>query len=58
MLKRFSIIFLLLALASPVSASGPQLSDVEMAAVITYQRNALGNSTGDMVQPSDIAAVR
>ena len=41
-----------------MAAFGPQLSDVEMAAVITYQRNALGNSTGDMVQPSDIAAAR
>ena len=41
-----------------MAAFGPQLSDVEMAAVITYQRNALGNSVGDMVQPSDIAAAR
>ena len=41
-----------------MAAFGPQLSDVELAAVITYQRNALGNSVGDMVQPSDIAAAR
>jgi cytochrome c oxidase subunit 2 len=41
-----------------MAAFGPQLSDVEMAAVVTYQRNALGNSVGDMVQPSDIAAAR
>lgn len=27
----------------------------EVAAVITYQRNAFGNSTGDLVQPADIA---
>ncbi len=35
-----------------------QLSDVEMAAVLTYQRNALGNSVGDTVQPSAIKALR
>ena len=28
-----------------------QLSDVELAAVITYERNAFGNTMGDMVQP-------
>lgn len=30
------------------------LSEVDTAAVITYQRNAFGNSTGDAVQPIDI----
>jgi cytochrome c oxidase subunit 2 len=35
-----------------------QLSDLELAAVITYERNAFGNTTGDMVQPKDIAAAR
>ena len=30
------------------------LSEVDTAAVITYQRNALGNKTGDVVQPIDI----
>jgi cytochrome c oxidase subunit 2 len=34
------------------------LGDVDLAAVITYQRNAFGNDTGDMVQPSGIAAAR
>ena len=33
-----------------------QLSDVEIAAVITYERNAFGNAVGDMVQPREIAA--
>src|SRR4030095_2406694 len=33
-----------------------QLSDVEVAAVITYERNAFGNAVGDMVQPKEIAA--
>jgi len=35
-----------------------QLSDLELAAVITYERNAFGNTMGDMVQPKDIAAAR
>jgi len=33
-----------------------QLSDLEIAAVITYQRNAFGNALDDVVQPSQIAA--
>ena len=37
---------------------GKQLNDVDLAAVITYERNALGNKTGDMVQPADIKALR
>lgn len=35
-----------------------QLSDADIAAVITYERNALGNSVGDMVQPAEIKALR
>jgi cytochrome c oxidase subunit II len=35
-----------------------QLSDLELAAVITYERNAFGNALGDLAQPKDIAAVR
>ncbi len=34
------------------------LSDVDLAAVITYERNAFGNDTGDVVQPSTIKAAR
>lgn len=34
------------------------LNDTEIAAVITYERNALGNSMGDMVQPSQVKAAR
>lgn len=37
---------------------GSQLGDVELAAVVTYQRNALGNATGDVVQPAMITAAR
>jgi len=33
-----------------------QLSKKELAAVITYERNAWGNNTGDIVQPSQIDA--
>ena len=34
------------------------LNDAEIAAVITYERNGLGNSVGDMVQPSQVKAAR
>lgn len=37
-----------------MQAFGAQLSEVDLAAVITYQRNAWGNNTGDEVQPIDI----
>jgi len=35
-----------------------QMDDVDLAAVITYQRNAWDNKTGDMVQPAEIKAAR
>jgi len=35
-----------------------ELSDVEVAAVVTYQRNAFGNSAGDLVQPSAVKSLR
>jgi cytochrome c oxidase subunit 2 len=41
-----------------MAAFGSQLSDADLAAVITYERNAWGNATGDIVQPSDIKAAR
>lgn len=34
------------------------MNDLELAAVITYERNAWGNDTGDVVQPADIKAAR
>ena len=37
-----------------MQAFGKQLNDVDLSAVITYQRNAFGNNMGDMVQPIDI----
>lgn len=37
-----------------MQAFAEQLTPVEAAAVITYQRNAFGNNMGDLVQPIDI----
>jgi cytochrome c oxidase subunit 2 len=39
-------------------AFGEQLSDADIAAVVTYERNAWGIDTGDIVQPADIKAAR
>lgn len=41
-----------------MAAFGAQLNDADLAAVITYERNAWGNDTGDVVQPADIKAAR
>ncbi|MEL0081955.1 MAG: cytochrome c oxidase subunit II [Gammaproteobacteria bacterium] len=41
-----------------MQAFAAQLNDVELAAVVTYQRNAFGNDMGDMVQPADVKAAR
>ena len=41
-----------------MAAFGKQLSDLDLAAVITYERNHWNNKTGDLVQPADIAARR
>jgi cytochrome c oxidase subunit II len=35
-----------------------QLSDLELASVITFVRNSFGNSAGDLVEPKDIATAR
>lgn len=34
------------------------LNDLDLAAIITYERNAWGNSTGDVVQPKQIKEAR
>ncbi len=39
---------------SMMQAFGAQLSPIELAAVITYQRNGFGNNMGDKVQPIDV----
>jgi cytochrome c oxidase subunit 2 len=41
-----------------MAAWGGALSDADIAAVITYTRNAWGNATGEAVQPADVAAGR
>ncbi|MCV6614462.1 MAG: cytochrome c oxidase subunit II [Cellvibrionaceae bacterium] len=37
-----------------MAAFGPQLSELDIAAVVTYQRNAFGNNMGDQLQPIDV----
>jgi cytochrome c oxidase subunit 2 len=39
-------------------ASFAHLPDADIAAVVTYERNAWGNKTGDAIQPAEIAAAR
>lgn len=34
------------------------LSDAELAAVVTYERNSFGNTVGDFVQPSTVKKLR
>ena len=41
-----------------MAAFGPQLSEVDIAAVVTYERNAFGNDTGEIVQPAAIKSAR
>lgn len=38
-----------------MQAFGSQLSEVDLAAVITYERNAWGNDTGEMVTPKQVS---
>lgn len=40
-----------------MQAFGKMLSLKDIAAVITYERNAWGNNTGDIIQPKDVNAV-
>ncbi|WP_323814268.1 cytochrome c oxidase subunit II [Cellvibrio sp. NN19] len=42
--------------ATAMQAFAKQLTTSELAAVITYERNAWGNNTGDTVQVADVAA--
>jgi cytochrome c oxidase subunit 2 len=41
-----------------MAAFGNQLSDTDIAAVVTYERNAWGNKTGDVVQPGEVRSAR
>ncbi|PWQ99230.1 cytochrome c oxidase subunit II [Leucothrix pacifica] len=41
-----------------MQAFGKQLSDSDIAAVVTFERNGFGNNTGDIVQPATIKSAR
>lgn len=41
-----------------MQAFSAQLNEKELAAVITFERNAFGNNTGDIVQPTDVQNVK
>ena len=43
---------------SAMQGFAPQLDDEELAAIITYERNAWGHNTGDLVTPAQIQAQR
>ena len=43
---------------SPMKAFGDALSALELAAVTTFQRNALGHDSGDVVQPWMVELIR
>jgi cytochrome c oxidase subunit 2 len=44
--------------AGSAMAAFKHLSDVDIAAGVTYERNSWGNATGDLVQPSEVKAFR
>ena len=39
-------------------AFGEQLSDVDIASVVSFTRNAWGNNTGDIIQAKEVAEAR
>ena len=41
-----------------MAAFGKQLNDTEIAAVVTFERNAWSNKTGEVIQPAEIKALR
>ena len=41
-----------------MQAFGQQLNDVDIAAVVTHERNSFGNKTGEAVQPAQVKAAR
>lgn len=41
-----------------MQAWAPQLSDLEIAAVLTYERNSWGNDVGDIIQPLTVYEAR
>jgi cytochrome c oxidase subunit 2 len=41
-----------------MAAFGEQLSDTDIAAVETYERNAWSNKLGEVIQPAEVKALR
>lgn len=41
-----------------MQAFGVQLNAADLAAIITYQRNAWGNNKGDLIQPKELLAMQ
>ena len=56
--KNKQIAILLNGAGNGAMPSWKQLSDTEIAAVITYTKNNWGNQTGQVVQPADVVAAR
>lgn len=56
--KNKQIAILLNGAANGAMPAWKQLSDTEIAAVITYTKNNWGNQTGQAVQPADVRAAR
>ena len=56
--KAAQILMVLHGKPGTAMASFARLSDTDLAAIITYTRNALGNKTGEAIQPADIRAAR
>ena len=44
--------------AGTAMAAFDYLSDADLAAIVTYERNAWGNGTGQLVTPDDVKAAR
>ena len=41
-----------------MAAFGEQLSDTDIAAVVTYERNAWSNKLGEVIHPAEVKALR
>ena len=44
--------------AAQMPAFAAQMNDTDIAALVTYERNSFGNKVGDIVQPSQVKALR
>lgn len=43
---------------TPMPAFKNSLSDIDIASIVTYERNSFGNKMGDMIQPSLVKSLR